>query len=108
MDRPLLDLSASPQVKRQFRLTHSPLEHEVDALAEAVVARRVDGRLLREVGVELRDVVLGGERGLEGRLQLPVDHVRPPDVLEERVRLDRLGVQRAAAQAVAHLRGEQG
>ena len=81
----------------------SPLKHEVDALAEAALAGRVDGRLLGEVGVELRDVVLGGQRGLERRLQLPVDHVRPVDVLEERVRLDRLGVRRAAPQPVADL-----
>ena len=79
---------------------------EVDALAEAVIARRVHGGLLCEVGVELRDVVLGGEGGLEGRLQLAVDHVRPADVLEEGVALDGLGVGGAAAQPVADLRAD--
>ena len=88
----------------RFRFSdHSPLKHEVDALAEAVIARRVHGGLLCEVGVELRDVVLGGEGGLEGRLQLAVDHVRPADVLEEGVALDGLGVGGAAAQPVADL-----
>ena len=84
-----------------------PLKHEVDALAEAALAGGVDGRLLGEVGVELGDVVLGGQRRLERRLQLPVDHVRPVDVLEERVRLDRLSVRRTAPQPVADLRKER-
>ena len=35
---------------------------------------------------------------LEGRLQLPVGHVCPVGVLEERVRLDGVGVLRPAAE----------
>ena len=83
--------------------TLSPLEDEVHALAQTVIAGGVDGRLLGEVGVELRDVVGARQRRLERGLQLPVDDISPVDVLEVRVLLDGVGVGGAAAKALSHL-----
>ena len=95
-------------VKNGWRDVGEALEDHVDGLAEAALAGRVDRRQLREVGVKLGNVVLGGQGGLERRLQLPVDDVRPADVLEVSVLLDRLGVGRSAAQALRRLQEQDG
>lgn len=84
-----------------------PLENEIYALTQTIVAWGVYWGLLCEVCVELRDIVVPLQGWLKRRLQLPVNNVRPVDVLEVRVLLDRIRVGQAGAQSLTHLSLEE-
>lgn len=83
------------------------LEEVVLARAEGVVDRRVDDKLVGELGVKVADVRVGGQLRHKGRLGAQVADIVPVGVAEGKVPLDLLGARLARPQPDARVALEQ-